>query len=710
MNTVNPFLLDKNMYVRDINPIAQYVEQAAMYLSISTGKPIEETKAFVKKQMNRKDIGIVDPPLLYLERQPNGDRERKETTLISYLRESINKKELIAPTFTTYVPPSVKESLMVRYIDNNVKNRGISKKAAQAAEAAKQYDLASYKNNEQKNKKLKNNAVSGGMVSASTPLHNPTGHSTLTSVCRSTSAYGSANNEKFVSGNRHYFSSDTVINNIVSILKNTDYAKFEVVVDKYNLAQLTVEDVMSCIYYSSKLYWNQTSKDNAILDLVNKLTPLQRQVFVYTGDFHHLRIHNDLFVRNFLKELSVKIEGSFPGAIEVIHNFPEDNLNLAHQICSTEMKGKGKKYIEMVGTPGLETLALTTKNIGEVLHKYLDFIQVMWVSDNVPSSIANFPESIRRTVLTSDTDSTIFTVQEWVVWYQGGIHFDSEATAIGASVIFLASQTITHLLAKMSANLGIKDKRLFQIAMKNEFKFDVYVPTRVAKHYFATISCQEGNVFEKMKNEIKGVHLITSNAPPKIIQKAHKLIDDIVKTVMAGDKLRITEILKGVADTEREIIRSITSSETEYFRLGQIKSPSSYKAEEASAAYQHHLFWRDVFAPKYGDIAPPPYGCIKIATTLESAADIVKWLDSIEDKLLAGRAREWLQNNRKKALPNIMLSTDVIDMGGIPPELARVIDVRSIVSDLSGIYYMILETLGVYMKNKKRTKLAYDYY
>jgi hypothetical protein len=262
----------------------------------------------------------------------------------------------------------------------------------------------------------------------------------------------------------------------------------------------------------------------------------------------------------------------------------------------------------------------------------------------------------------------------------------------------------------MSANLGIKDKRLFQIAMKNEFAFDVYVPTRVAKHYYATSSCQEGNVFEKMKNEIKGVHLITSNAPPKIIEKAHKLIDEIVKTVLAGNKLKITEILKGVADTEREIIRSIMASETEYFRLGQIKSPSSYKAEEASAPYQHHLFWRDVFAPKYGDIAPPPYGCIKISTTLDSPIELARWINSMEDRQLAERATKWLQDNRKKALPSLMLSSDVIDMGGIPPEIASIVDVRGIVSDLSGIYYLILETLGVYMKNKKRTKLAYDHY
>ena len=50
--------------------------------------------------------------------------------------------------------------------------------------------------------------------------------------------------------------------------------------------------------------------------------------------------------------------------------------------------------------------------------------------------------------------------------------------------------------------------------MKNEYKFDVFVPTQVAKHYYASIGCQEGNLYKAQEPEIKGVHLKSSNAPP----------------------------------------------------------------------------------------------------------------------------------------------------------------------------------------------------
>ena len=108
-----------------------------------------------------------------------------------------------------------------------------------------------------------------------------------------------------------------------------------------------------------------------------------------------------------------------------------------------------------------------------------------------------FPDSIRRSAITSDTDSTIFTVQDWVIWHKGKVEFSEGATALATSVvIYLHRKTITHVLARMSANFGIETERIHQIAMKNEFKFDVFVPTQVAKHYYALISCQEGNVFD----------------------------------------------------------------------------------------------------------------------------------------------------------------------------------------------------------------------
>jgi hypothetical protein len=246
--------------------------------------------------------------------------------------------------------------------------------------------------------------------------------------------------------------------------------------------------------------------------------------------------------------------------------------------------------------------------------------------------------------------------------------------------------------------------------MKNEFKFDIFVPTQVAKHYYALISCQEGNIFEHFKKEIKGVHLKSSNAPKKIIKLATKLMEDIMMTLIRSEKIKLSEVLKLVAGAEREIIRSMKAGENEYFRLAQIKPSDSYTTEKESSPYRHHDFWEEVFAPKYGNIAPPPYNCIKFSTVLETPTSTRMWVESIEDKELALRLTNWMTKNNRNVLPTIFLSQELVKAQGIPLELNNAIDIRRMVFDLSKITYIILETLGVYISNDKQTKLASDFY
>jgi hypothetical protein len=355
-------------------------------------------------------------------------------------------------------------------------------------------------------------------------------------------------------------------------------------------------------------------------------------------------------------------------------------------------------------------MTLTALNIQNVLNSYSDLIRALWVTDNFPASVAYFPESIRRAALTSDTDSTIFTVQDWVIWFKGGISFDNEAMSIAATMIFLASQSITHVLAKMSANFGIIEKRLHQIAMKNEFKFDVFVPTQVAKHYFATISCQEGNVKPELEMEIKGVHLKSSNAPLKITKQASRMMEDIMLDVMAGKKISLLKILKEIGDTERLIYKSITSGELEFFRLAQIKEPSSYTTGDQAAPYGHYLLWNEVFAPKYGTIPPPPYTCIKVSTTLNNPSATKQWIETMKDRELAKRIDNWLIANNKKVIPTLMLSAELIKANGIPEEIISIIDIRSIVINLTRIFYLIAETLGFYINTNKNINLISDHY
>ena len=730
MAETNPFVLPADDYKRDINVLKHYVEDAALYVSKMTGRAFEECLAFVKTQIRPGgQFAMKDPGVYYLERGENGDRAKATTTLSRYIGEAVQAEELIAPTLTTYLPPKKVQSLLVDFIDGNVKKRGVAKKAQFRAKMSGDKLIELLKKGEQTTYKLGNNSISGAHVSASTPLFNRTAHSTLTSNCRTTSGYGNANNEKFLCGNRHYWSPDIVRNNIISIVNHTDYAQLRGTMNKYGIRHPSVEETMSCITYSTQLYWRGDDELRKLEALICTLTDIERSAFVYTGDLYHLMKYNDNVARAFISKLSMKVsDRQFDDPDAIITATWEDCHHLATQICSQEMQGKSfgrnpntGKFEVIEGdkkkpalTPEdshrrLMVVTGTIQNITNTLNEYHDLIRGLWATPNVPASLAVFPDSIRRSAVTSDTDSTIFTVQDWVTWHEGRLSFTPEACGVAATMIFLASQTITHVLARMSVNFGIEKKRLHQVAMKNEYYFPVFVPTQVAKHYYAFMAVQEGNVFDELDMEIKGVHLKSSNAPPAVMLEAKNLMNYIMTEIMAERKISINHILKTVADIERGVIASIKRGGYEYFKKAQIKTPTSYIDGENASPYHQYTMWKEVFAPKYGDVQDPPYTAIKVSADLSSPAKVKEWMSKFPDQELAQRMEKWMDKYGKKHVgTSFLMPEQCLQLTGIPEEILAAVDVRKIVLETTKVFYLILETLGVYMLNGKITRLASD--
>jgi hypothetical protein len=712
----NPFVLATSEYKRDINIIKHYVDQQASYLSISTGKDLNTCIEFVKSSLRKGgQFEFKDPKIKYLERGDNGDRTEKEGTAWAYISESVKNRELISPTLTTYVHPDVKGSLLSGFLEKNVALRNKAKKEMFEAQVNKNTEVAQMKATEQKQNKLSNNSVSGMHCSPANPIYNETGHSTLTSNCRSTSGYGNANNEKFLAGNRHYYNHHIVLNNIMSIVTNVDYSLMDEVIKKYGLCYPSVEQTLDCIKYSSNLYWWESHYFRKIEDLVCKLTPLQRAAFVYVGDFYHLMKFNDEFVRGFLGELTKKVECKFDGnPVDYIRSSDEIYVNMAHQICAQEVKGFGKKY-DQLKEEDVNTLACTVRNIESCFNNHSDLVKAFWVTTNMPSSMAYFPTSLRRVALTSDTDSTIFTVQSWIHWYRGYYTMDDGAIALIGALTALASLTIIHVLAMMSANFGIVEKHIHRIEMKNEYRFDVFVPTQLGKHYYANMGCQEGNVFEKHKMEIKGVYLKSSNLPGIINKKAQEMMKRITDEVMTIGKenprpISIKKYIKEVADIERLIVDSIKNGETYFLKSSSIKDAQSYSKEGNESPYKHHLFWNEVFGNKYGIVPEPPYSTIKVSTIIENRTDLKKWLDSIQDPTIKNKIENWISRTGKDSFGTFNLPTQVLKNTGIPIEITGIINYKKIIIDLCSIFYLILETLGVYLYDDKVARLASDFY
>lgn len=697
------YVREKTHYQRQLNPIKDAIDQMAFYLHKMTGDSIEQCRIHVTQQIKTKGYpNLKDPVVRFNERNDEGDKCPTQIKLSQYIKVVNQNKEVLAPSFTSYIPASVKPSLLVKYMDRNTKLRSIAKKASFKAEALG--DTFSYLiyNNEQVNRKQGNNSVSGGMVAEGTVINNPSGHSTLTSTTRCVSSLGNSSNEKIIGGNRHYRNPEIVINNLVYTASITNHQEVEFAIRKYQLNYPSIKDVMDCIIYSSKLYWHNRQALLRIETFVGKMTATERAAFVYSSDLYHIRKLNDQFIHKFLSEMGNQessILDDREKLIEEIWKTDEALLNLTHQICSDAVKGMGKEYKDM-DTSVLQKILGTARHLEVVLNYYQDFLKAFFVSNIMPASIAYIPSMLRRVVVLSDTDSTCASQDEWVEWYQGEIVFDETSRAVAGSVMYVATQALVHTLAMFSANIGCEEKRLHTLAMKSEFYWDLMVPTNVSKHYWAWTLIREGNVFKDHKLELKGVHLKSSNLPKLLIERSKDLIISCNKTLMENKKLVLVDLLKYIIDIENEIATSLKNHELTYFISVLIKEASAYAEGPEESNYRHYLFWNEIFKEKYGEIQPPPYPSIKVATTLKNPTALRNWLSSIQDPSIRSKLETWIIRKNKKDFKTIWLPVQFVGAFGIMEEVQPIVDIKRMVLDLCKILYMVLEALGYYKKPK----------
>jgi len=716
---MDPFIHPVEHYHRRIDLINDYVEDGAQYLALMSGDAIDECREYIRATIRPGGSrALTIPRIAFLRRGANGDRTEYTASFLDYLNRSFSANEIMAPTMTTYLPASQKESILAGFIDGNMKKRGTAKKAMFQAEINGMAALKETLNSQQATFKIKNNALSGAHCSPFTPLWNRTAHSTLTSICRTATSYANANNEKFLYGNRHYYSPDIVKTNLITIIRHSDLTRMERVMTRWGLRPPTVEETMGCIERGCASYWRSPDQMVIIRQLVEKLTPLQRSAFVFSNDLYHLALCNPTFVHRFLTELAVKATqpmADLAVADKTIKSM-DDNLHAFVSILvATELKGKDikalrKRAVEDNDAEALQAygiVAATTLHKLDFIDHYAEFIQTFWVTENLPSSVYSVPAIVRRGVLTSDTDSTIFTVQSWVEWQHDKVDFSDEAIATASGLVYIASQLVRHILATLCGNMGVEPKHIYQLQMKNEFYFPVFALTSRAKHYFAYKAACEGLVYEIMKREIKGVALRSSAVSAQIIEISHQTMFDMLDTILKGNKVQLTMLVRKVVTLEREVLAAVAEGSFEYFRRTSIKERAAYKAENGGP-FQHYELWEAAFADKYGPAPEPPYQAVAASLTTDRPRQLEKWLTDMEDQEIAGKIRAWCVKNNKLFIGTFYMPAVNLIAKGVPKEIACAVDTRSLVSQLMESFYLILEGLGVYARNKHNTRLLSD--
>jgi len=707
----NPFILPDNEYQRDLDIIKGYHNQAAKYLHLQTGQPLDDCLDFVKRKTHPKqEGGFKDPRALVLAKDKNGDRQKDGITFMTFLNRVKKNNFTLSPSMAAYLPDHVKQATHAQYIEEGVKKRKGVKKEMFEAERQGNEELALVKKGEQNNLKINNNSYSGATVSTATILYYKSTHSSLTSTVRTATSYANSANEKFLAGNRHYYDPEVTKANLLAIVSETDLTKVRQAMEQFNLKYPTPEDVIECIRYSSDLYWESPQHIQKFRTVAENLTPDERAAFLYVSDLYHLHKLNPEFVVGFLKELAQQgDENQEQFSDEAYNELDEDVQMLSNFLCFDEVAGRTKEELLKDNPEIWERIKVSGKRTIDVLTKYQTLIHAFWLTNTVPSSIHAFPSAYRRAAIVSDTDSTMFTMQYWVEQCFGHVSYAPEAKRVVFGLVFLVSELILHILAIQSANMGVSDKRLRLLAMKNEFYFAVLSMTTRSKHYYASQDAQEGLMFPKAKLEVKGVGLRDSKVPKRINDTAKEMMEEIIAAIKAEEKLDIRDILKRIGDIERDIMASIQNGQSEYMTSGQVKSKESYKNPDVSN-YMHYELWRDVFAPSLGETKEPPYAVVKVSLAVGNKTDLDAWCERMENPALAERLKAWMIERRRKDLSTLLIPATVVETSGIPKEIVAGIDARKIIFNTMGVFYLMLESLGIFMQDKKIARLISDYY
>lgn len=683
-------------YAVNMNPVNTYMQHMRTYVSKKFNLDIETTNRLIREAV--KSNKPKDPKVVFNRKKENGDMERVEDTLKSYLKDVIDGGHIIVPSFTVYNHPSERKSLHAEFLFINVKKRSEDKHKSFEYKQQGNKPMEDYYSTMQKIRKIFNNAVSGAYGSKGSILSNPSGHYTLTSITRSVASIGNMTTESMIAGNKYFRNAEVTINYIVALVNRTNSRTVRYTIDKYNIHVPTANEVMDMILFSTKWYWENKPKENIIFDFIKTLNDEERCMVMYCNDLWHFKQYNDKVMREIIESLGMISVEPVDNHADLVKKAPEGILNLALCICSDLLKGKKFDVGKMQGTEELNTVASTIQKIMLGMDKYWLFFRTFYTTDIMPTSVAYIRDMLRDAIVLSDTDSTCGSYDKWLEWYYGEPTFNGEAVGIANAIMTINTQVMDHHIKILAANMNI-DKSMYEtLKMKNEFYWSVFIATNVSKHYYAYTEIQEGNTFKESELELKGVHLIASSIKIEIKKLIHQIMKDLLNAIKNKDTISLKTYIEKTIEIELGILNGIKSGNISYFKRIPIKGAKSYKQGPEQSPFQFHLLWERIFADKYGSLGEPPYTFVKVPLVMDNKAKLNEFVENIQDTDIKLKFKELFERKNLGTYTTIRIPMDIVTRKGIPDEILDYVNTSNIIEDSLYALYMLLETLGFYRK------------
>ena len=692
MSRLSLFVDDDSVYKNQVDPVKYSMRLSKLYLKISKGKEYSD-----------KDIqdlyiahGAKPPVATYYSKKKNGDREKKQGSLLNFVLDTKANNEVMAPSFSTFSNSEV--SLQAEFINDGLTQRKSEKKLAKEAESVKDFVGFNIHNTLQKSFKIRNNSLSGAYYSPSTIFWNVSSHNVLTSATMIAASIGNTVSELFIGGRLIYSSPDAVYNHMLAIIDMMDSETVKSTLKHYNIVYPTVDDVMFKVTTNTDYYFRDSEAINAIRTFVTKLTDEQRAMVMYCNDGFHMRKINETFYRDMILSMARPCANN-GDTVEYIYDTDDEVLNLTYHVCIDKLRGHSIDF-NTYSPALLDMFTSTIKNIERQLLVYKKLIDCFYKVPLIPPNSIDASNMVNSVIALGDTDSTCSSYDEWVIDNYGVKDTGATGVAYSAVVGMFNGGILSSALKQLACNMNTRETNYSRIDMKSEFYFPTFIVSNASKQYVANIGVKEGMVYDTNKLELKGVNYLASNHPEEFRKDFNSLVDEL--TTRFGTKSEITakELLDRIISSEINIEERAIKADPTILKTVMIKSPDSYKQDWDKNVVYYHRMWQEVFSDKYGKADDLPIQGVRIPLTLSKPADLKQFVLDIKDVEIREKATEWFKKHPKNGLGQIVIPLNIVMTKGVPEELKDYMDISKLVLSNLSAHYILLESLGLWRKTR----------
>lgn len=630
--------------------------------------------------------------------------------LFDHIRNMGDK--IIAPFGTCYETIDNCSSFLKGMVDTKKGDRKKEKKLMLKAKEEGDKTAEAFHNSIQASIKITMNSMPGGMGSGFNFLSSTANFNSVTSTARFIIMNAYAHAERFLESNFYFLNEEQLINHIVTATKYGPDPKTVVeLLKKYKFKIPTVDDVYNFLTGELNKYTFEQDHPQ-IRTILETLHKGQLAFLYYMSNMAHLVMDNEWYFKPWIRQMfsEYSMDHSIPVEPTDLFKTDGDLLVVLYTVYNEQVprNAKGNSISPKETIDNYPELAKKFTLIGRYMQSKMDEISDLFeifMNHEVHIGYVNeHKQMFRQTVISSDTDSIIFTTKKWVEWFTGSLKVSQDAYNINALIVYWLSKANAYIMYHVSRMVGAIDKDLLTMQMKNEFMMPVDILTSLKKHYASILKIQEGVFYATPRLDIKGVELRGSNYSNNTLKYAqwfiHSMINEIYEKGTVNIRNKIVEVLR----FERLIYDSLRRGEVEYLTVDPIKNMDEY-ANAESSIYFNYMFWESVYGQKYGSIMIPTK-CYMLPLTNIRHFDYQTFLENSHPEI-AKNLEAFLIKYPKKNISRIPINPLTNE---IPAELKPVINYKGIVYDNTKPMYLIMQSLGLGMGNGKVNMLYSDMY